>query len=129
MKKMKGIVAAAAAVAVKEYFPYDLYEDQRARFRYPNHMEEFEDLHKETESMRKKLQTKEKRSTLSAEVSMMLFLHNLYDLHTFRITVIDKELKFSVVRFLKRRHKFLIQYQSSNSLEERHFFAATEQSK
>ncbi|KAK8550512.1 hypothetical protein V6N12_039214 [Hibiscus sabdariffa] len=81
MKKMKGI---AVADAVKEYSPYDLYEDQRARFRYPSHMEDFEVLRKETESMRKKLQMmKEQRSTLLAEV-----------------------------KFLKRRHKFLMQNQS-----------------
>ncbi|XP_039052193.1 uncharacterized protein LOC120193833 isoform X2 [Hibiscus syriacus] len=87
---MKGIAVPAA---VKEYSPYDFYEDKRARFRYPSHMEEFEDLHKETESMRKKLQMmKEKRSTLLAEV-----------------------------KFLKRRHKFLTQNQSSNTPSERQF--------
>ncbi|KAL4333204.1 hypothetical protein GQ457_07G037960 [Hibiscus cannabinus] len=87
MKKMKGI---AVADAVKEYSPYDLYEDQRTRFRYPSHMEDFEVLRKETESMRKKLQMmKEQRSTLLAEV-----------------------------KFLKRRHKFLMQNQSP---AERHF--------
>ncbi|KAE8731698.1 hypothetical protein F3Y22_tig00002793pilonHSYRG00325 [Hibiscus syriacus] len=90
MKKMKGIAVPAA---VKEYSPYIFYEDQRARFRYPSHMEEFEDLHKETESVRKKLQMmKEKRSTLLAEV-----------------------------KFLKRRHKFLMQNQSWNTPSERHF--------
>ncbi|GMI92498.1 INO80-BINDING PROTEIN 2B [Hibiscus trionum] len=76
---MKGI---AVADAVKEY---DLYEDQRARFRYPSHMEDFEDLRKETESMRKKLQMmKEQRSTLLSEV-----------------------------KFLKRRREFLVQNQST----------------
>ncbi|MBA0622465.1 hypothetical protein Godav_008007 [Gossypium davidsonii] len=43
MKKMKGFAAAAAVMA---YSPYDMYDDQRARFRYPTHMEDIEDLHK-----------------------------------------------------------------------------------
>ncbi|KAK8513572.1 hypothetical protein V6N13_002305 [Hibiscus sabdariffa] len=90
MMKMKGLAVAAPAV---EYSPYGMYEGQRARFRYQSHMEDFEDLHKETESMRKKLQMmKEQRSTLLAEV-----------------------------KFLKRRQKFLMQNQSSNTLVERHF--------
>ncbi|KAB2027758.1 hypothetical protein ES319_D05G054400v1 [Gossypium barbadense] len=90
MKKMKGVAAAAAVMA---YSPYDMYDDQRARFRYPTHMEDIEDLHKETESMRKKLQMmKEQRLTLLAEV-----------------------------KFLKRRHKFLMQDQSSKPQAERHF--------
>ncbi|KAE8700435.1 Detected protein of unknown function [Hibiscus syriacus] len=68
MKKTKGFGVAAP---VMEYSPYDLYED----------------LHKETESMRKNLQTKkERRSTLLAEVE-----------------------------FLRRRRKFLMQNQSSNT--------------
>ncbi|XP_039024143.1 uncharacterized protein LOC120156946 [Hibiscus syriacus] len=91
MKKMKGFVAAASPVM--EYSPYDLYEGQRVPFRYQSHMEDFEDLHKETESLRKKLQmTEERRSTLLAEV-----------------------------KFLKLRHKFLMQNQSSNTPVERHF--------
>ncbi|KAK8582012.1 hypothetical protein V6N13_145000 [Hibiscus sabdariffa] len=90
MMKMKGLAVAAPAV---EYSPYDMYEGQRARFRYQSHMEDFEDLHKETESMRKKLQMmKEQRLTLLAEV-----------------------------KFLKRRQKFLMQNQSSNTPVDRHF--------
>ncbi|KAG4197882.1 hypothetical protein ERO13_A05G052900v2 [Gossypium hirsutum] len=89
MKKIKGVAAAAAVMA---YSPYDMYDDQRATFRYPIHMEDIEDLHKETEFMRKKLQMmKEQRLTLLAEV-----------------------------KFLKRRHKFLMQNQSKPPAE-RHF--------
>ncbi|XP_022754507.1 uncharacterized protein LOC111302887 [Durio zibethinus] len=85
MKKMKGVAAAAATVM--EYSPYAVYEDQRTRFKHQSLMQDFEDLHKETEAMRKKLQKmKEQRLTLLAEV-----------------------------QFLKRRHKFLLQNQSSNT--------------
>ncbi|KAK6236944.1 hypothetical protein QQP08_027374 [Theobroma cacao] len=84
MKKLKGV---AAAVAAMEYSPYATYEDQRTRFKHQSLMQDFEDLHKETEAMRKKLQMmKEQKLTLLAEV-----------------------------RFLKRRHKFLMQNQSSNT--------------
>ncbi|KAK8568532.1 hypothetical protein V6N13_106440 [Hibiscus sabdariffa] len=87
MKKMKGVAASA------EFSRYPMYEDQRARFKHQSLMQDFQDLHKETEAMRKKLQRlKERKSTLSAEV-----------------------------RFLKRRHKFLMQNQSSNAPAERFF--------
>ncbi|KAG8495344.1 hypothetical protein CXB51_013015 [Gossypium anomalum] len=43
MKKVKGVAAAAAVMA---YSPYDMYDDQRATFRYPTHMEDIEGLHK-----------------------------------------------------------------------------------
>ncbi|KAK8558966.1 hypothetical protein V6N13_098568 [Hibiscus sabdariffa] len=87
MKKMK--VGAASM----EYFPYAMYEDQRTRFKHQSLMKDFQDLHKETEAMTKKLQMlKERKSTLLAEV-----------------------------RFLKRRHKFLMQNRSSNTPAERIF--------
>ncbi|GMI89294.1 INO80-BINDING PROTEIN 2B [Hibiscus trionum] len=87
MKKMKGVVAAM------EYSPYGVYEDQRARFRHQSLMQDFEDLHKETEAMRKRLQMmKERKLTLLAEV-----------------------------RFLKRRHKFLMQNRSLNTVPGRNF--------
>ncbi|KAL4318527.1 hypothetical protein GQ457_18G013670 [Hibiscus cannabinus] len=87
MKKMK--VGAASM----EYSPYAMYENQRTRFKHQSLMQDFQDLHKETEAMRKKLQMlKERKSTLLAEV-----------------------------RFLKRRHKFLMQNGSSNTPAERFF--------
>ncbi|XVE71150.1 hypothetical protein DITRI_Ditri10aG0127400 [Diplodiscus trichospermus] len=90
MKKMKGV---AAAVNVMEYSPSAAYEDQRTRFKHQSLMQDFEDLHKETEAMRKKLQMmKERKLTLLAEV-----------------------------RFLKRRHKFLMQNQSSNGASKGNF--------
>ncbi|KAK8660730.1 hypothetical protein V6N13_051643 [Hibiscus sabdariffa] len=80
MKKMKGVAAA-------------MYDDQRTRFRHQSLMQDFEDLHKETQGMRKKLQTmKERKLRLSAEV-----------------------------RFLKRRHNFLMQNGSSNTIAGRNF--------
>ncbi|XWS26238.1 hypothetical protein CRYUN_Cryun26dG0014400 [Craigia yunnanensis] len=87
MKKMKGVAASL------EYFPYAMYADQRTRFKHQSLMQDFEDLHKETEAMRKKLQMmKEQKLTLLAEV-----------------------------RFLKSRHKFLMQNQSSNTKAGRNF--------
>ncbi|KAE8668547.1 hypothetical protein F3Y22_tig00112293pilonHSYRG00145 [Hibiscus syriacus] len=79
MNKMKGVVAAI------EYSPCAMYVDQRMRFKHQSLLQDFEDLHMETDAMRKKLQKmKERRLTLSAEV-----------------------------RFL-RRHKFLMQNRSSS---------------
>ncbi|MBA0753824.1 hypothetical protein Gogos_019906 [Gossypium gossypioides] len=87
MKKMKGVAASMG------YSPYPMYEDQRTRFKHQSLMQDFEDLHKETEAMRMKLQMmKEQKLTLLAEV-----------------------------RFLKRRHKFLMQNRSSNTLAGRNF--------
>ncbi|KAK8654878.1 hypothetical protein V6N13_107474 [Hibiscus sabdariffa] len=87
MKKMKGVVAAM------EYSPYGVYEDQRMRFRHQSLMQDFEDLHKETEAVRKRLQmAKERKLTLLAEV-----------------------------RFLRRRHAFLMQNRSSNTVSGRNF--------
>ncbi|XP_039018069.1 uncharacterized protein LOC120149307 [Hibiscus syriacus] len=87
---MKKMIAVAGSL---EYSPYAMYEDQRTRFKHQSLMQDFQDLHKETEAMRKKLQMlKERKSTLLAEV-----------------------------RFLKKRHKFLMQTRSSNALAERFF--------
>ncbi|XVE53638.1 hypothetical protein DITRI_Ditri03aG0019000 [Diplodiscus trichospermus] len=87
MRKMKGVAASI------EYSPYSMYEDQRTRFKHQSLMQDFEDLLKETETMRTKLQMlKEKKLTLLAEV-----------------------------RFLKRRYKFLKQNQSSNTMAGRNF--------
>ncbi|KAB2097489.1 hypothetical protein ES319_A01G173800v1 [Gossypium barbadense] len=75
MKKMKWVTASV------EYSPYPIYEDQRNRFNLHSLMQDFEELLKETEALRKRLQVlKDKRLTLLAEV-----------------------------QFLKRRHKFLMQ--------------------
>ncbi|KAE8718893.1 hypothetical protein F3Y22_tig00109987pilonHSYRG00171 [Hibiscus syriacus] len=86
MKKMKGVGVAM------ENSPYGAYEDQR-RFKHQSLMQDFEDLHRETEAMRKKLMMmKERKLTLLAEV-----------------------------RFLRRRHKFLMQNRSSNAVPGRNF--------
>ncbi|KAB2019471.1 hypothetical protein ERO13_D08G273700v2 [Gossypium hirsutum] len=87
MKKMKGVAASV------EYSPYPIYEDQRNRFKHHSLMQDFDDLFKETEAMRKRLQVlKDKKLTLLAEV-----------------------------RFLKRRHKFLMQNRTSNTPAEQSF--------
>ncbi|GMI95066.1 INO80-BINDING PROTEIN 2B [Hibiscus trionum] len=79
--------------AAIEFSPYAMYVDQRTRFRHQSLMQDFQDLNKETEDMRKKLQTmKERKLTLLAEV-----------------------------RFLKRRHKFLMQNRSSNAVAGQNF--------
>ncbi|KAE8677815.1 Detected protein of unknown function [Hibiscus syriacus] len=84
MKKMKGVAASV------EYSRHAMYEDQTARFKHQSLLQDFQDLHKETVAMRKRLQMlKERKSTLLAEV-----------------------------RFLKRRRKFLMQNQSSNTRAE-----------
>ncbi|CAL0307063.1 unnamed protein product [Lupinus luteus] len=65
MKKMKG-------VALSMEPSYDVYQDQRARLRYQSLLQDYEDLHKETEAMRRKLQaTKQKRLILSDEVRFL----------------------------------------------------------
>ncbi|MBA0575160.1 hypothetical protein Golob_027749 [Gossypium lobatum] len=87
MKKMKGVAASV------EYSPYPIYEDQRNRFKHHSLMQDFDDLFKETEAMRKRLQVlKDKKLTLLAEV-----------------------------RFLKRRHKFLMQNRTLNTPAEQSF--------
>ncbi|CAL0330422.1 unnamed protein product [Lupinus luteus] len=65
MKKMKG-------VALSTEPSYDVYQDQRARFRHQSLLQDYEDLHKETEAMRRKLQaTKQKKLILSDEVRFL----------------------------------------------------------
>ncbi|CAL0320125.1 unnamed protein product [Lupinus luteus] len=62
MKKMKGVV----------FNPYPLYEDQRARLRHQSLLQDYEDLHKETNGMRMKLQVaKQKKLMLAAEVRFL----------------------------------------------------------
>ena len=49
--------------------PYEVYQDQRARLRHQSLLQDYEDLHKETEAMRRKLQaTKQKKFMLEDEV-------------------------------------------------------------
>ncbi|KAA3468207.1 U11/U12 small nuclear ribonucleoprotein 25 kDa [Gossypium australe] len=87
MKKMKGVAASV------EYSPYPIYEDQRNRFKHHSLMQDFDDLFKETEAMRKRVQVlKDKKLTLLVEV-----------------------------RFLKGRHKFLMQNRTSNTPAEQSF--------
>ncbi|GMY35607.1 ribosomal RNA small subunit methyltransferase G [Fagus crenata] len=77
MKKMKGVVAMDASL-------YAVSEDPRTRFRHQSLLQDFEELQKESEVMKKKLQMmKQKKLTLSAEV-----------------------------RFLRKRYKYLITNQS-----------------
>ncbi|XP_061347489.1 uncharacterized protein LOC133292995 [Gastrolobium bilobum] len=76
MKKMKGVVSMETS--------FDVYQDQRTRLRHQSLLQDFEDLHKETEAMRMKLQgTKQKKLILSAEV-----------------------------RFLRQRYKYLLKHPS-----------------
>ncbi|XP_019453638.1 PREDICTED: uncharacterized protein LOC109355124 isoform X2 [Lupinus angustifolius] len=65
MKKMKG-------VALSMEPSYDVYQDQRARLRHQSLFQDYEDIHKETEAMRRKLQAaKQKRLILSDEVRFL----------------------------------------------------------
>ncbi|BAT76169.1 uncharacterized protein LOC124837670 [Vigna umbellata] len=64
MKKMKAVVSMDP--------PYDLYQDQRTRLRHHSLLQDYEDLHKETEVMRRKLQdTEHKRLILEDEVRFL----------------------------------------------------------
>ncbi|KAK7265075.1 hypothetical protein RJT34_32691 [Clitoria ternatea] len=61
---MKGVVSMEHA--------YDVYQDQRTRLRHQSLLQDFEDLQKETEAMRRKLQaTEQKKLMLSAEVRFL----------------------------------------------------------
>ncbi|XP_040997935.1 uncharacterized protein LOC121243940 [Juglans microcarpa x Juglans regia] len=86
MKKTKRAV-------VMESSPYAVYEDPRTRFKHQSLLQDFEELQKETEDMKRKLQImKQKKLTLSAEV-----------------------------RFLRKRYKHLIANESSNQLPKQDF--------
>ncbi|KAG5080844.1 hypothetical protein JHK86_004909 [Glycine max] len=69
MKKMKGVVPMEP--------PYEVYQDQRARLRHQSLLQDYEDLHKETEAMRRKLQaTKQKKFMLEDEVRFLRQRYN-----------------------------------------------------
>ncbi|KAL2338530.1 hypothetical protein Fmac_012976 [Flemingia macrophylla] len=64
MKKMKGVLSMEP--------PYEAYQDQRNRFRHQSLLQDYEDLHKETEAMRRKVQaTKQKKFMLEDEVRFL----------------------------------------------------------
>lgn len=64
MKKMKGVVSMEP--------PYEVYQDQRAMFRHQSLLQDYQDLHKETEAMKRKLQaTKQKKLMLEDEVRFL----------------------------------------------------------
>ncbi|XP_020229259.1 uncharacterized protein LOC109810249 [Cajanus cajan] len=64
MKKMKGVLSMEP--------PYEAYQDQRTRFRHQSLLQDYQDLHKETEAMRRKLQaTKQNKLMLEDEVSFL----------------------------------------------------------
>ncbi|PSS08349.1 Serine/threonine-protein kinase irlE [Actinidia chinensis var. chinensis] len=72
-KKMKGVVLDSSS--------YGSYEDAKARFKHQALLQDYQELHKEAEATRNKLETmKQRKLTLLAEV-----------------------------RFLRRRHKYLLQ--------------------
>ncbi|XP_061353183.1 uncharacterized protein LOC133297961 [Gastrolobium bilobum] len=65
MKKMKGVVSM-------ESLPFPVYEDQRTRLRHQSLLQDYEDLQKETNAMRMRLQAaKQKKLLLSAEVRFL----------------------------------------------------------
>jgi len=69
MKKMKGVVPMEP--------PYEVYQDQRARLRHQSLLQDYEDLHKETEAMRRKLQaTRQKKLMLEDEVRFLRQRYN-----------------------------------------------------
>ncbi|TKY54689.1 hypothetical protein E2542_SST19101 [Spatholobus suberectus] len=64
MKKMKGVVSMEP--------PFEVYQDQRTRLRHQSLLQDYEDLHKETEATRRKLQaTKQKKLILEDEVRFL----------------------------------------------------------
>ncbi|CAJ1944848.1 unnamed protein product [Sphenostylis stenocarpa] len=64
MKKMKGAVSMEP--------PYEVYQDQRTRLRHQSLLQDYEDLYKETETMRRKLQaTEQKKLILEDEVRFL----------------------------------------------------------
>ncbi|CAI0427566.1 unnamed protein product [Linum tenue] len=74
MMKMKGV--AAAAVTVGSSSPYAAagagYDDPRIRFKHESLMQDYEELLKETEAKRKRLEMmKQRKMTLMAEVSFL----------------------------------------------------------
>ncbi|KAJ4709575.1 Ribosomal RNA small subunit methyltransferase G [Melia azedarach] len=69
MKKMKGVVAAASMERTPVFSGYD---DPRARFRHQSLMQDYEELLKETEAQKNKLQMmKQKKLTLLSEVRFL----------------------------------------------------------
>lgn len=89
MKKMKGVVGVNS-------LPSGVYEDVKTKIKTQNLMQEYQELQKETEAMKAKLQnTKHKKLTLLAEVS-----------------------------FLRRKYKYLIQNQTRNPRSEQHYAQA-----
>ncbi|KAK7329918.1 hypothetical protein VNO77_24100 [Canavalia gladiata] len=52
--------------------PHDVFQDQRTRLRHRSLLQDYEDLHKETEGIRRKVEaTKQKKLMLSAEVRFL----------------------------------------------------------
>ncbi|KAK3189739.1 hypothetical protein Dsin_029300 [Dipteronia sinensis] len=90
MKKMKGVVVAGAAASMEKPPPYPVYEDSRTRFRHRTLLQDYDELYKDTEARKRKLQMmKQKKMTLLDEV-----------------------------RFLRRRQRYLIANQSSRTASE-----------
>ncbi|XP_059637723.1 uncharacterized protein LOC132279710 [Cornus florida] len=82
-KKMKGVALDPSTRGV--------YEDAKTRFKHQTLMMDFQELHKEAEGMRNKLETmKHRKLTLLAEV-----------------------------RFLRRRHKYLLTHKSPKTRQDR----------
>ncbi|KAM7477135.1 hypothetical protein LguiB_024378 [Lonicera macranthoides] len=82
-KKMKGVDLGSS--------PYGAYVDAKARFKHQTLMQEYQELHKETEATKGKLEiVKHKKLTLLAEV-----------------------------RFLRRRYKYLLKNKNTNPPQER----------
>ncbi|KAJ8750690.1 hypothetical protein K2173_015871 [Erythroxylum novogranatense] len=82
MKKMKGIAAVAMESSPSAYVP--LYDDARTRFKHQSLLQDFEELYKETEAKKLKLQMMRNR----------------------KLTLLDE------VRFLHRRYKYLTENQA-----------------
>ncbi|KAF9662733.1 hypothetical protein SADUNF_Sadunf18G0085000 [Salix dunnii] len=92
MKKMKGVAAAAAMNSPSPSYA-TIYEDPRIMLKHQSLMQDYEELYKETEAKKRKLQMmRQKKLTLMAEV-----------------------------RFLRRRYKFLTQNKSKKAPKERSF--------
>ncbi|KAJ6355294.1 hypothetical protein OIU77_005807 [Salix suchowensis] len=90
MKMMKGVAAAAAMNSPSPSYA-TVYEDPRIMLKHQSLMQDYEELYKETEAKKRKLQMmRQKKLTLMAEV-----------------------------RFLRRRYKFLTQNKSKKAPMER----------
>ncbi|KAK9274681.1 hypothetical protein L1049_021932 [Liquidambar formosana] len=105
MKKMKGFVAVESS-------PYPVYEDAKTRLKHQSLMQDYQELQKETEAMRNRLQRfKQKKLTLLAEVGFLR--------HRYKYLVKNQSLKPPPARDLVPQQK--LETQRKNVTKERNY--------